>query len=129
VRSIVPERLERGRWCSGPMGSDASYGLTGMFTVIGPGGRELKIMSSGPEDRTNWEHVSVSLENRPPNWAEMAFVCDLFWGPEECVVQYRPPHADYINNHPNCLHWFKWTGGPFPMPPSHLVGIKLKETP
>lgn len=38
-----------------------------------------------------WEHVSVSFASRCPTWDEMCEVKDIFWTPEECVVQYHPP--------------------------------------
>lgn len=124
MRYVIHDKLVDGRVRIGAMASDSTYGLAGCFNVIAPNGRRLHIMSSGASDGTGWEHVSVSLPNRPPNWQEMSFVCDLFWGPEECVIQYRPPESRYVNNHPNCLHWWKWVGGEFPMPPIELVGIK-----
>lgn len=37
-----------------------------------------------------WEHVSVSLSNRCPTWEEMCMVKDIFWGEDECVIQFRP---------------------------------------
>ena len=79
-----------------------------------------------------WEHVSVSL-NRPrvPNWDEMCFVKEVFWEPEDCVVQYHPPASQYVNCHPHVLHLWRpiaddWTiegpdgrsaeGAPWPLP-------------
>ena len=75
-----------------------------------------------------WEHVSVHIEEygkqRTPTWDEMCAVKDIFWDPEEAVVQFHPPQSEYVNNHPFVLHLWKWTGGSFPMPNSLLVGIK-----
>jgi hypothetical protein len=53
----------------------------------------------------------------------MAFVKDLFWHDDECVVQFHPPKSEYINNHPYCLHLWK---PPYEvkLPPSILVGVK-----
>lgn len=102
-------------------GSDAEHGpMCGAFTA-----RMLLIISSGPvDDRPlawGWEHVSVSRVDRCPTWDEMCFVRRLFFEPHETVVQYHPPEGDKINAHPFCLHLWRWTTGPFPMPPRHFV--------
>jgi len=94
-------------------------------------GQGLKAIGLEP-----FEHVSVHIEEygeqRTPTWDEMCFVKYVFWGEEECVVQFHPPQSEYVNNHPHVLHLWKWTGGDFPMPNSLLVGIKslgtLKQT-
>jgi len=71
-----------------------------------------------------WEHVSVSLKSKKiPNWEEMCFVKDLFFGDEECVVQYHPPKSEYVNN-VNALHLWRKQGYDFPRPDSILVGVK-----
>jgi hypothetical protein len=126
VRARVPELLEAGRVRDGcgyhpSLVSDARSGLNGAFKIIGPMGRELRIIAS---DNDDWEHVSVSVENRPPNWAEMCRVKDLFWNDEELVIQIHPPRSEYVNHHPYCLHLWKPIGIVLPMPPSHLVGPK-----
>lgn len=75
-------------------------------------------------DGAMWEHVSVSRRDRTPTWNEMCQVKDLFWGAEDCVVQFHPPRSDYVNNHPNCLHLWREVGAEFRTPPSILVGVK-----
>ncbi len=119
MRKIVPAILENGRITYGMYASDAGYGLTGAFEVLGPNQRELRIISSEGDE---WEHVSVSLPNRTPNWAEMCFVKDLFWDEDETVVQYHPKRSEYVNIHPNCLHLWKPVGVELPMPPKGMVG-------
>lgn len=108
----------------GPFGSIPGSGPFGAFFVMHPKGTELKIVASGAHEVSEgWEHVSVSCKNRCPSWNEMNFVKDLFWHPEENVIQFHPPHKEYINCHPYCLHLWK---PPFevPRPPSILIGIK-----
>lgn len=75
------------------------------------------------EDFVEWEHISVSLKHRCPNWAEMCFIKDLFWDSEDCVVQFHPPKSQYVNNHPNVLHLWRPANKEFPMPPSIFVGL------
>jgi hypothetical protein len=69
-----------------------------------------------------WEHVSVSVDGRVPNWQEMCFVKNLFWSDEECVVQFHPPKSEYVNLHPYCLHLWKPLERDVLLPPSLLVG-------
>jgi hypothetical protein len=68
-----------------------------------------------------WDHVSVSFNNRCPTWEEMCQIKDLFFEPDECVMQLHPPKKDYINNHPYCLHLWHPTTQPIPMPPKFMV--------
>lgn len=128
MRTRFPEKLEAGRVREGIMASDSRDGGYGAFFVHGPCGEELKIIASAahPTDVTSagWEHVSVSIRRRVPNWQEMCFVKGLFWEPTEYVVQFHPPETEYVNNHPNCLHLWRYTKAAFPLPPSILVGIK-----
>ncbi|MEI6561106.1 MAG: hypothetical protein WCO68_03365 [Verrucomicrobiota bacterium] len=94
--------------------------------------RKLKRMAVAPGDETGWEHVSVSClylnaqgkpVKRVPTWAEMCRMKAAFFLPCECVVEFHPPEADYVNNAPNCLHLWRWTRGEFPMPNHIMVGF------
>ncbi len=127
MRLMFPEKLEAGRVVDGPMASRRSDGGYGAFFVHGPCGEELKIIASGADadDRVSagWEHVSVSTRRRCPNWLEMCFVKDLFWGETETVIQFHPPKAEYVNNHQYCLHLWRHKDGHV-LPPTILVGTK-----
>jgi hypothetical protein len=57
----------------------------------------------------DWEHVSVSMPDQPPPWWLMAEIKDYFWKPEETVIQFHPPKAEYVNLHPFCLHMWRHT--------------------
>lgn len=102
------------------MGSDDSYGNNGCFIVPFHSTKFTVIASDGE----GWEHISVSLPNRCPNWEEMCYMKKLFWGEDECVVQYHPAKSEYVNNHPNCLHLWRPINEKLPTPPAILVGIK-----
>lgn len=92
----------------------------GAFRVFhAPTGATLRIVAS---DGRGWEHVSVSLANRTPNWLEMEYVCRLFWTEDEAVMQLHPPRSDWISNHPHCLHLWRPTDVAIPLPPSWMVG-------
>lgn len=123
MRTQLPEKLEAGRVDGKP-----EWGAYGKFLVQGPCGERLVIVASGADDddeaSEGWEHVSVSTRRRTPNWTEMCFVKDLFWEPEECVMQLHPPKSQWINNHSYCLHLWRSKRQPIPQPPGGLVGVK-----
>ncbi len=94
----------------------------GLFMVPGMGG-DLKVLACDGGD-AGWDHVSVSLKNRCPNWIEMSKVKDLFFSDDETVVQFHPKKSEYVNNHPHCLHLWKPVNKEIELPPSILVGLK-----
>jgi hypothetical protein len=69
----------------------------------------------------DWNHVSVSLADRCPSWEEMCYVKDLFFNPEDCVIQYHPPKSNYVNNNPYVLHLWQPQNEKIPMPPVIFV--------
>ena len=109
----------------------------GIYNIPHPYIREYLfhiIFSTG----SGWEHLSVTLTKlvtreskrqlksieRCPTWIEMSFLKDMFWEVTECVVQFHPPMADHISNHPYCLHLWRSIDKEFPAPDSLLVGLK-----
>lgn len=118
---------EQFRWKNAPHGFHTFEGEPfGMFIIPGrhANGRMLMAMAANGKE-TGWEHVSVSLEDSPnkcPSWPEMSIVRDLFWSPEETVVQFHPAHHEYVNFHPGCLHLWRYIKADFPTPPAILVG-------
>lgn len=126
----IDPRLESYRIVNGPLRTEAGE-KRGMFLAMpGPCGERLTIVADdGTDEREpdvllGWEHVSVSIGRRMPNWLEMDFVKRLFWNDEQCVVQYHAPRSQWVNNMSTCLHMWRWTRGEFPMPDSLLVGVK-----
>lgn len=115
MRTIFPSTLKK-------IQNDSKYPNDwhwGAYKTFGPCGMELNIISSADY---GWEHVSISVKNRCPNWKEMSFVKCLFWDENETVVQFHPPKKDYINAHPFVLHLWKPTNEKIPMPPKWMVG-------
>lgn len=82
---------------------------------------ETQVFAVQADAQTEWEHLSVSLADRCPTWEEMCFLKDLFWEPEETVVQYHPPKSEYVNIAKNCLHLWRYRGD-MPRPPKIFVG-------
>jgi hypothetical protein len=127
MRDKYSDKLESARVRAGKYWSNPGEGF-GAFEIHGPCGSQILIMASDGvgSDAAGWEHVSVSIKHRTPNWKEMCFVKDLFWNPEEEVVQFHPARSDYVNCHPNCLHLWRHKTAVIPMPPSILVGYKTE---
>lgn len=100
----------------------------GCFIIPRPSGTLRVIATDGDYKAAGlssdyaWEHVSVSLVDRCPSWEEMDFVKDLFWSPDECVVQYHVPKKDHINRFPYCLHLWRPLEAQLPRPPAGAVG-------
>ena len=126
MRKTPPPEIENYRIWAGKYGSKPGD-MHGTFEIKGDDGMTMVIMSSGSDRHFGWEHVSVSLENRAPTWDEMCLVKNLFWDATECVVQYHPSQADYVNHHPYCLHLWKPLRRPLPRPPTVLIGPRPPE--
>lgn len=94
-----------------------TYGNNGIFALPYKSAT-LKVIAS---DGEGWEHVSVSLSSRIPNWYEMCYVKDVFWDEEDVVMQLHPRKSEYVNNHPNVLHLWRPTDREIPTPPRILV--------
>ena len=113
----------------------AADGMNGVFNIPYPEDHKIDfvvIVSDGSDEnaKVEWEHVSVRARSmgsnrkwyeRVPNWREMCHIKDLFWNPDEVVVQFHPRKEDYVNIHPNVLHLWRWTGGEMPTPPIACV--------
>lgn len=98
----------------------------GAFIIPGPRGRNLCVIASSGDEAAgaDWEHVSVSLPSRLPNWPEMCFIKCLFWDPEDVVMQLHLAQSKWINNHPYCLHMWRPLKEIIPLPPAATVGIQ-----
>lgn len=125
MRRPLQRLVEAGRVTTGPLASQALDGPNGCFILQGPKGPLLIIASDG----LGWEHASARPlhEPRTPTWEEMCFVKDAFWRPDEAVVQFHPPEAEYVNCHSHVLHLWRPLDGVFPRPPSILVGPRVAQ--
>lgn len=103
-------------------GTTEADGFNGFF-CLKLNGLPVKVIAS---DGMGWQHVSVSLasSNNPPSWPIMCQVKDLFFEPTDWVCQFHPAHSEYVNNHPGCLHLWRYTAGEFPKPDRLMVGFK-----
>jgi hypothetical protein len=126
MRDPWPAELEVGRLL---VEQDVHFGTShgerfGAFYIA----NGLKIIANDAWKESDWwEHVSVSLPDRTPTWEEMCRVKDLFWAPNEVVLQFHPAKHDYVNCHPFTLHLWrhKWKMKRVPLPPPVLVGPSL----
>jgi len=87
----------------------------------------LRVICS-PLGEMEWDHVSVSLDNRCPNWPEMNKIKNLFFGEDVTVLQFHPKKSEYVNCHPYCLHLWKRVDTDHELPPSLLVGPKCAQS-
>lgn len=120
MKAELDSRFELCRVVKGALGSDGSYGPNGVFII--PFNKKIKlyIIASNNYD---WDHVSVSvaIKQRTPTWAEMCFVKDIFFEPNEVAIQYHPPWDRYINYHPFVLHMWRPQRKDLPYPPEIFV--------
>jgi hypothetical protein len=127
------KHVSRYRVRQGPMASEDDIGNNGAFMlpILKRGDGTVLIDTVGPEsfvlglivsDGEGWDHVSVSLPNRCPTWAEMCLIKDLLFEKEETVMQLHPPRSQYVNCHSYCLHLWRPQNRSIPLPPSYMVG-------
>jgi hypothetical protein len=128
MRKVFAKEVEAGRELDG-MYASAPGQRQGRFKLRCPlSSTWLLILVSDGDDWEEcklagqpWEHVSVSNVQRCPTWEEMAWVKDLFFEPEECVVQYHPPKSQHVNVADTCLHLWRPTWNAVVMPPVECV--------
>jgi hypothetical protein len=122
----IPQKVEAHRMRNGMWESHPGDPYGAFVAVPGPCGEKLTIIVSDGEG-DGWEHVSVSLARpgraRLPNWEEMCWAKNLFWDPEDCVVQFHPPRSELVNNW-RVLHLWRSLKQEFPRPPMVAVGIQ-----
>lgn len=123
MKKIVDPWVEKCRVRYGRLASSSAIGNNGAF-LIPRSGVTIKVIVS---DGEGWDHVSVSLPNRCPIWDEMCHIKDLFWGPEELVMQLHVPASEHINCHPYCLHMWRPQKGSIPIPHWSMVGPKAEQ--
>ena len=77
-----------------------------------------------------WDHVSVAPIKRyiVPDWNTMCKVKQIFFKPDEAVIQIHPPEDQYVDNLSNCLHLWRSNDKPMLLPPSFMVGYKKGQT-
>ena len=123
MREKFPEIIERYRQGHPVIpGMESRRGDKNGFFVIPKNGNRFRIILS---DEGGWDHISVSLNRRRcPFWDEMCWVKNLFFDPQEAVVQFHPAKDHYVNNHEFCLHIWRFQKG-FPVPHPIMVGLKL----
>ncbi len=106
----------------GALASTPDLGFNGAFMISLPGeARKVCIIAS---DAHGWKHVSVSFgraSQKTPSWEVMSQVKELFFDPDEWVVQFHPPKLSHINIHPGCLHLWCSTACPMPTPDPAMV--------
>ena len=109
--------LESFRWHAHPWGPGDETG--GPFLIASPiDHAPLLIIAS---NNGGWDHVSVSRQNRCPNWREMEHIKRMFFRDDETAVQFHVPPSEHRNLHPYCLHLWRCQTQEFPRPPGNFV--------
>ena len=103
----------------------ATYGQSGddrggVFAVRPVGRRDMLRMIASND--AGWDHISVSLTDRCPTWAEMEFVKRRFFKDTEIAYQLHVPPASHISVHPYCLHIWRPHDAVIPVPPEWMIG-------
>jgi hypothetical protein len=90
-----------------------------VFNVPHPAtGTKLRVLASAND---GWDHLSVSLLNRCPNWPEMDFIKRKFFRDDEVAMQLHVTPEDHINVHPYVLHIWAPHDVKIPLPPKVFV--------
>lgn len=112
--------INRWRIREGALRSTNKDGNNGAFRIPGPNRQTFIVVAS---DGEGWDHVSVHIQDahRCPTWEEMCFIKDIFWQPDECVIQYHPAQSVYINVHHTTLHLWKPQNITLPTPPMEMI--------
>lgn len=128
MRRRLTADVEQYRIVKGEWATMAATGPQGLFLVRLRLNAECKVIASDGRDwqagglpMPLWEHVSVSMETRCPTWLEMQEVKEMFWQPNEVVVQYHVDTEDRVNLHRYCLHLWRCPAHDFPRPPKECV--------
>jgi hypothetical protein len=98
-----------------------SYGddKNGAFRLPMPGQTTLlRVVAASGE---GWDHISVSLPNRTPTWAEMDHAKRRFFKDDELAWEYHMPPNEHISIHPYTLHIWRKHGFTMPLPPKWFV--------
>lgn len=99
----------------------SKYGDDYGFFIIPFRSNNLKVMVSAGDEQNGWDHVSISLANRCPNWEEMEFIKHMFFADDEWAMQLHAPSADHISVHPYCLHIWRPLKEIIPTPPTWMI--------
>lgn len=117
MRKEILSRVQNARVKTGRFASSDTDGNNGLF-IFKYKHRLIKVIAS---DGAGWDHVSVSLKHRCPTWPEMCFIKDLFFDPEETVIQFHPPKSNYKNFHVYTLHLWRQHGVDVQLPHLWMV--------
>lgn len=96
VASYLPTELGH-RW---QIFSRSKHGMSAACT------NGLVIMLSGctEADDKRWMHLSVSREDRIPNWDDIVYVKETFFGKDSEGIVKLAPRSQWVNLMPHCMH-------------------------
>jgi hypothetical protein len=117
MKKQLPANLEKCRVDHQMYVTPEEGSIEGAF-IIEYGNKRLRVISGCGD---GWDHVSVSLSHRTPTWEEMTFIKNLFFEPDELVIQFHPPAESYVNFSRYVLHLWKPWGVVIELPPRWMI--------
>lgn len=111
---------DKSHWVLALFGNAGDY-ENGVFRVPFPR-TGVTLLAIATANGDGWDHVSVSLPGRCPNWLEMEHIKRMFFHDDETAMQLHVPPGDHISFAHNCLHLWRPVGMDIPRPPARLVG-------
>lgn len=94
----------------------------GAFIVPSCSGRGKLAVEAKSAD--GWDHVSVSRDDRWPDWAEMEQIALLVLKDDETAMVLHTPARDHVKGSAFILSWWRPHGGGIPDPHSPLIGCQ-----
>jgi hypothetical protein len=95
-----------------------AHGPDGLAMQYKYGGNTLKVVAGVGG---GWDHVSVSLRKRTPNYQEMKRIKRMFFLRDEWAIEYHPPADEYVSIHSNVLHLWRPHDVEIPVPPKEMI--------
>jgi hypothetical protein len=122
MKKRLPANLEKFRVTNDPeinaMYVNQTFGSIEGFFRIPVFHTDLAVICGCGE---GWDHVSISHPERCPTWDEMCFIKNLFFMPEETVIQFHPPQSQYINKCKTVLHLWRPWNDQIELPPKWML--------
>ena len=83
--------------------------VSGLCAIYSIDTHDLGDIDCPPMGAGDYNHVSLSRTDKYPGWDEMRdfiYSCGLF-DENRDVCMFLPPKEQYVNQHPNCFHFYQ----------------------
>lgn len=117
MRSMIEILQHLDRLGANVLQAGADEDHPGAWGIAAKLGDMMLVLSCG----AGWDHVSVSLPYRVPNYEEMKAIKRLCFRDDEWAMELHAPPSKHISRHPYCLHLWRPQDTPIPIPPEDMV--------